>query len=137
MPPVLKAGRANGKSAPSSPLPTGRGRGWGLGAEKAGRQIERRKPIPDPLTLRASFASPRGKGLIPRQPFFMFSSPLIPPGLRLGWLALVFGASLLALGLRASFDFFCWPLAIGTSDQRARCPSAERGPDGVGCQCGA
>lgn len=65
----------------------------------------------------------------------MFSRPLIPPGLVLGWLALSFGP-LSALGLRASRLFFCWPLAIGCSDQRAICPSAERGPDGGGVNVG-
>ena len=56
--------------------------------------------------------------LIGPQLFFMFSSPLIPPGLVLGWLALVLGAPALALGLRASRLFFCWPLAMRFSDHR-------------------
>ena len=58
----------------------------------------------------------RGDAALSPQLFFMFSSPLIPPGLVLGWLALSFGP-LSALGLRASRLFFCWPLAIGCSDQ--------------------
>lgn len=61
----------------------------------------------------------------------MFSSPLIPPGLVLGWLALSFGP-LSALGLRASRLFFCWPLAMWCSDQRARCPGAGVGLMGDG-----
>lgn len=71
----------------------------------------------------------------PPQAFFMFSRPLIPPGLRLGWLAFCLGP-LSALGLRVSLVFFCWPLAMGCSDQRAICPSAGVGLKGGGFNVG-
>lgn len=69
-----------------------------------------------------------------RYPFVMFSSPLIPPDFRLGLEALVFTFSF--SGLRASRLLFCWPLAIGVSDQGAKCPAAGVGLMGGGVNVG-
>lgn len=44
--------------------PRGEGQGWGLLAEWGVQGIGRRTPIPNPLTLRVSFAAPLGKGLL-------------------------------------------------------------------------
>ena len=52
-----------------TPPPWGRGsEGWGLGACGGRATFDRRTPIPNPLTLRISFASPQGKGLLGRCP---------------------------------------------------------------------
>ncbi len=68
-----------------------------------------KRPAP-PVRLRSersSRLSRLGRGKLRDQPFFMFSSPLIPPGLALGLAALVLTFSF--FGLRVSlFDF--WPL---------------------------